>query len=132
MLASTTGVPYTYLMGAIKNGESPTNIYHNLLIRYDKRLQPEEARIKLYAYTILQQFILENNLHNFIHNLSYLLHNKKEKAFRPSTLAAGTVLLQRRHSHMLLLFSSFSSSQTESSETLQLGFFINYFRDNYQ
>jgi hypothetical protein len=52
MLASTTGVPYTYLMGAIKNGESPTNIYHNLLIRYDKRLQPEEARIKLYAYTI--------------------------------------------------------------------------------
>jgi len=52
MLASTTGVPYTYLMGAIKNGESPTNIYHNLLIRYDRRLQPEEARIKLYAYTI--------------------------------------------------------------------------------
>ena len=52
MLASSTGVPYTYLMGAIKNGESPTNIYHNLLIRYDRRLQPEEARIKLYAYTI--------------------------------------------------------------------------------
>jgi hypothetical protein len=52
MLASTTGVPYTYLMGAVKNGETPTNIYHNLLIRYDRRLQPEEARIKLYAYTI--------------------------------------------------------------------------------
>jgi len=52
MLASTTGQPYTYLMGAIRNGESPINLYHNLLIRYDKRLQPEEARIKLYAYTI--------------------------------------------------------------------------------
>jgi len=43
MLASTTGAPYTYIMGAIKNNEDPANIYHNLLIRYDKRLQPEEA-----------------------------------------------------------------------------------------
>ena len=52
MLASTTGAPYTYIMGAVKNNEDPANIYHNLLIRYDKRLQPEEARARLYAYRI--------------------------------------------------------------------------------
>jgi len=52
MLASTTGAPYTYIMGAIKNNEDPANIYHNLLLRYDKRLQPEEARIRLHAYKI--------------------------------------------------------------------------------
>ena len=54
MLASTTGAAYIYLMGAVRNGEDPVNIYHNLLIRYDRRLQPEEARQRLYAYKILK------------------------------------------------------------------------------
>ncbi len=66
MLASTTGAPYTYIMGAIKNNEDPANIYHNLLIRYDKRLQPEEARVRLYAYRIPRSVTLveaETHIH---------------------------------------------------------------------
>ena len=52
MLASTTGGPYKYIIRAVKNEEEPANVYHNLLMRYDTRLSPEEARAKLYAYKI--------------------------------------------------------------------------------
>jgi hypothetical protein len=38
------------LYGWIENKEDPTNIFHNLLVHFDKRLQPEEARARLYAY----------------------------------------------------------------------------------
>jgi hypothetical protein len=50
MLASTTGNAHMLLYGWIENKEDPTNIFHNLLVHYDKRLQPEEARARLYAY----------------------------------------------------------------------------------
>ena len=50
MLASTTGKPHIYLMRRIQEKDDLSNIYHNLLLHYDKRIEPEEARIKLYAY----------------------------------------------------------------------------------
>jgi len=50
MLASTTGKPHIYLMRRIQEKDDLSNIYHNLLLHYDKRMEPEEARIKLYAY----------------------------------------------------------------------------------
>ena len=50
MLASTTGEAYLLLLAWIENGDDPSTIFHNLLIHYDKRLKPEEARIKLMAY----------------------------------------------------------------------------------
>jgi len=49
MLASTTGKPHIYLMRRIQEKDDLSNIYHNLLLHYDKRMEPEEARIKLYA-----------------------------------------------------------------------------------
>jgi hypothetical protein len=50
MLASTTGNAYSLLTSWVENEESPSTIFHNLLIHYDTRLQPEEARIKLSTY----------------------------------------------------------------------------------
>jgi len=50
LLASTTGNAYVLLSSWIDNNETPATIFHNLLIHYDKRLQPEEARAKLMAY----------------------------------------------------------------------------------
>ncbi len=45
MLASTTGEAYLLLHGWIDNGDDVATIFHNLLIHYDKRLKPEEARL---------------------------------------------------------------------------------------
>ena len=50
MLASTTGNAHMLLYSWIENKDDPTNIFHNLLVHFDKRLQPEEARARLYAY----------------------------------------------------------------------------------
>jgi ribosomal protein L21E len=50
MLASTTGNAYLLINSWIDNGEDPSTIFHNLLVHYDTRLQPEEARAKLMAY----------------------------------------------------------------------------------
>ena len=50
MLASTTGKPHIYLMRRIQERDDLSNMYHNLLLHYDKRMEPEEARIKLHAY----------------------------------------------------------------------------------
>ena len=50
MLASTTGNAYLLINSWIDNGEDPATIFHNLLVHYDNRLQPEEARAKLMAY----------------------------------------------------------------------------------
>lgn len=50
MLASTTGKPHIYLMRRIQERDELSNIYHNLLLHYDKRIEPEEARAKLHSY----------------------------------------------------------------------------------
>ena len=50
MLASTTGNAYLLINSWIDNAENPSTIFHNLLVHYDTRLQPEEARAKLMAY----------------------------------------------------------------------------------
>jgi len=50
MLASTTGNAYLLLNSWIDNKENPPTIFHNLLVHYDNRMQPEEARAKLMAY----------------------------------------------------------------------------------
>jgi len=50
MLASTTGKPHIYLMRRIQERDDLSNMYHNLLLHYDKRMEPEEARVKLHAY----------------------------------------------------------------------------------
>ena len=54
MLASTTGKAYLLINSWIENDESPSTIFHNLLIHYDTRLQPEEARNKLMSYKALK------------------------------------------------------------------------------
>ncbi len=54
MLASTTGNAYLLINSWIENKESPSTIFHNLLIHYDTRLQPEEARARLMAYKALK------------------------------------------------------------------------------
>ena len=58
MLASTTGAPYMFIMNAIHDEDTPSSIYHNLLLRYDDRLQPEEARLQLYAYKVPKNITL--------------------------------------------------------------------------
>jgi len=50
MLASTTGEPHLMLMRRVQEKDDVENIYHNLLLHYDKRIEPEEARIKLHSY----------------------------------------------------------------------------------
>ena len=54
MLASTTGNAYLLINSWVENKESPSTIFHNLLIHYDTRLQPEEARARLMAYKALK------------------------------------------------------------------------------
>jgi hypothetical protein len=54
MLASTTGNAYLLINSWIENKESPSTIFHNLLIHYDTRLQPEEARSRLMTYKALK------------------------------------------------------------------------------
>ena len=50
MLASNTGPAYLLLHAWIEGGDDPETIFHNLLLHFDKRLQPEDARIKLMSY----------------------------------------------------------------------------------
>ena len=50
MLASTTGKPHIYLMRRIQERDDLSNMYHNLLLHYDKRMEPEEARTRLHSY----------------------------------------------------------------------------------
>jgi hypothetical protein len=50
MLGSTTGQAYLLIHSWVEGGDDPETIYHNLLVHFDKRLQPEEARIKLMNY----------------------------------------------------------------------------------
>jgi len=50
LLASTTGKAHVLIAAWINLEEDPATIFHNLLLHYDKRETPEEARMKLYTY----------------------------------------------------------------------------------
>jgi len=50
LLASTTGKAHVLIAAWINLEEDPASIFHNLLLHYDKRETPEEARMKLYTY----------------------------------------------------------------------------------
>jgi hypothetical protein len=52
MLASSTGLAHELLLEWKMNGESVPTIYHNLLINFDKRLSPDEAKMQLSSYKI--------------------------------------------------------------------------------
>ncbi len=79
--------------------------------------------MKTLHYNNLFTKIISTIFSTFYH-IFYIL----DKKFLPSSFAAVTILLQRRHSHMLLLFSSFPSSQTDSSEDITIRFFIHFVR----
>jgi len=50
LLASTTGKAHLLMSEWISLNEDPATIFHNLLLHFDKRIQPEEARKQLYSY----------------------------------------------------------------------------------
>ena len=52
MLACSTGLAHELIFEWRANGENIPTIYHNLLINFDKRLAPEEAKQQLNAYKI--------------------------------------------------------------------------------
>jgi hypothetical protein len=60
MLQGTTGKAHTYLVGRIIGAShealdvDPSDLYHNLMMRYDNRITPEEARIKLHNFKALK------------------------------------------------------------------------------
>ena len=50
LLASTTGKAHLLLMEWINLNEDPASIFHSLMLHFDKRIQPEDARMQLYTY----------------------------------------------------------------------------------
>lgn len=52
MLEASTGLAHELILEWRNNNESIATIYHNLLINFDKRMTPNEAKIKLSAFTI--------------------------------------------------------------------------------
>jgi len=52
MLASSTGLAHDLILEWRTNGESADTIYHNLLLNFDKRQNPEDARQQLSSYKI--------------------------------------------------------------------------------
>ncbi len=134
MLASTTGAPYTYIMGAIKNNEDPANIYHNLLIRYDKRLQPEEARVRLYAYRIPRSATLaeaETHIHELATQATSSLpegparaiacnHEEVQALFRALPTQSATLVRN--------LYSNLSTRLGESATASDLSRLLNTYR----
>ncbi len=50
LLASTTGKAHLLLIEWLANNDDPSAIFHNLLLHFDKRITPEEARQELNAY----------------------------------------------------------------------------------
>jgi hypothetical protein len=60
MLQGTTGKAHTYLVGRIVGVSheardiDPSDLYHNLMMRYDTRITAEEARIKLHNFKALK------------------------------------------------------------------------------
>jgi len=52
MLASSTGLAHDLILEWRTNGETADTIYHNLLLNFDKRQNPEDARQQLSSYKI--------------------------------------------------------------------------------
>jgi hypothetical protein len=50
LLQSTTGQAHLLIKDWIDHGDTIESIYHNLVLHYDRRLTPEEARLQLMAY----------------------------------------------------------------------------------
>ncbi len=50
MLASTTGKAHLLLLEWLSNNDDPSAIFHNLLLHFDRRITPEEARQQLNVY----------------------------------------------------------------------------------
>jgi len=50
LLASTTGKAHLLLIEWLSNNDDPSAIFHNLLLHFDRRITPEEARQQLNAY----------------------------------------------------------------------------------
>ncbi len=134
MLASTTGAPYIYIMGAAKNNEDPANIYHNLLLRYDKRLHPEEARTRLYAYKIPKGTSLaqaESHIHELAEQATSSLpegpartiacnHEEVQALFR-ALPAQSSTLVRNQYSHL-------SARLGESATASDLSRLLNTYR----
>jgi hypothetical protein len=58
MLSCTTGLAHELLLEWRTNGESVPTIYHNLLINFDKRISPEEAKQQLLSLKISKDLTL--------------------------------------------------------------------------
>ena len=52
MLACSTGLAHELILEWKNNGEDIPTIYHNLLVNFDKRLAPEDAKTQLNTYKI--------------------------------------------------------------------------------
>jgi hypothetical protein len=52
LMASTTGKPHALIREWIANEEDIPTIYHNLIIHYDKRIAPEQAKTELSTYKV--------------------------------------------------------------------------------
>ena len=52
MLETSTGLAHELLLEWVQNGESIETIYHNLLVTFDKRMSPEEAKQQLTNFKI--------------------------------------------------------------------------------
>ncbi len=50
LLASTTGKAHLLLIEWLSNNDDPSAIFHNLLLHFDRRITPEEARQQLNIY----------------------------------------------------------------------------------
>lgn len=49
MLAASTGLAHELILEWRNNGENIHTIYHNLLVNFDKRMSPDEAKSQLYS-----------------------------------------------------------------------------------
>jgi hypothetical protein len=52
ILASSTGLAHDLILEWKSNGDNASTIYHSLLVNFDSRMTPEEARSKLANFTI--------------------------------------------------------------------------------
>jgi hypothetical protein len=52
ILASSTGLAHDLILEWKSNGDNASTIYHSLLVNFDSRMSPEEARNKLATFTI--------------------------------------------------------------------------------
>jgi len=52
MLASSTGLAHDLILEWKVNGENADTIFHNLMLNFDRRLSPDEAKIQLNAFKV--------------------------------------------------------------------------------